>query len=195
MFVVFEGLDGSGGTTQLGRLADALAARAIPCLCTREPSDGPVGRLIRAELAGGVVSDRVFPALFAADRRDHLERVVLPARAAGRWVLSDRYLLSSLAYQASALGFEKVWSLNEDFPAPDLTVLLELDVGACLARIEARGAVRDRFETRERLEAVAAAYERAVARCAARGDRIARIDASGPVEAVAARVAEAVWPG
>lgn len=194
MFITFEGLDGSGGTTQLARLAAALQARGLEVVCTREPSDGPVGRLIRQQLAGGEVGDAVFPALFAADRRDHLDRVVLPARARGAWVLSDRYFLSSLAYQSASVGFETVWALNAGFPAPDVCVMLELPLDACLARVEARGGVRERFETRERLRVVEAAYAAAIQRCVARGDRVARIDARGGVDEVHARVWGAVWP-
>lgn len=196
MFIAFEGLDGSGGTTQLGRLASAVGERSpgVEVVRTREPSDGPVGRLIREQLAGGVVGDAVFPWLFAADRRDHLDRVVLPARERAAWVLTDRYFLSSLAYQSVTVGMDAVWAINRGFPAPDLVVMLDLPPEACLLRIEARGGVRDRFESLERLRAVADAYEQAIARCAARGDRIARIDAGGTPDEVAAAVREAVWP-
>lgn len=195
MFITFEGLDGSGGTTQLARLAAALRARGREVVCTREPSDGPVGRLIRQQLAGGEVGDAVFPALFAADRRDHLDRVVLPARARGAWVLSDRYFLSSLAYQSASVGFEVVWALNQAFPAPDLCVVLDLPLEDCLARVEARAGVRDRFETEERLRIVEATYAAAIQRCVARGDRIARVDARGSVDEVHARVWDLAWPG
>lgn len=195
MFISIEGLDGSGGTTQLARLASALQAHGREVVCTREPSDGPVGRLIRQQLAGGELGDAVFPALFAADRRDHLDRVVFPARARGAWVLSDRYFLSSLAYQSGSVGLEAVWALNAAFPPPDVCVMLDLPLEECLARVEARGGVRDRFETRERLRIVQAAYDAAVERCVARGDRVARVDARGTVGEVHARVWEATWPG
>jgi dTMP kinase len=152
-------------------------------------------RSIRQQLAGGEVGDAVFPALFAADRRDHLDRVVAPARRRGAWVLSDRYFLSSLAYQSAAVGFDAVWSLNAGFPAPDLCVMLDLPLDDCLARVEARGGVRERFETRERLREVEATYTRAIERCVDRGDRVVRIDARGTVDEVHARVWGAVWPG
>ena len=83
MFIAFEGLDGSGGTTQIGLYEAALRSEGRAVRRTREPSDGPVGALIRAQLASGVVGDAVFGLLFAADRRDHLDRVVLPALEAG----------------------------------------------------------------------------------------------------------------
>lgn len=195
MFIAFEGLDGSGGTTQIGKFEGAVGALGRVVCRTREPSDGPVGRLIRAELAGGQVGDAVFGMLFAADRRDHLDRVVLPALARGEVVLTDRYFLSSLAYQSLALGLDRVWGFNAEFPAADAVVMLDLPPAECLRRVEARGAVRDRFETLDQLERVAAAYEAAIARCVARGDRIVRVDASGSPDEVHRRVWEAVWPG
>lgn len=198
MFIVLEGLDGSGSTTQLRLLADALRLRGSPAeiLCTAEPTSGPVGRLIREALAGRLVGEGVLPYLFTADRRDHLDRVVLPALARGATVLSDRYLLSSLAYQSAALPMARVDALNADFRAPDLTILMELPVEDCLARIEARareqGLQREIFEHRERLIRIAAAYDQAAALRAAAGDRLVRLDASGSREAVHARILAAV---
>ncbi len=193
MFIAFEGLDGSGGTTQIGLFEAAVVAAGRGVCRTREPSDGPVGRLIRSELAGGVVGDAVFGMLFAADRRDHLDRVVLPALARGEVVLTDRYFLSSLAYQSQALGLERVWGFNAEFPAADVVVMLDLPPAECLRRVEARGGVRDRFETLHQLERIAAAYEAAILRCLARGDRVERIDASGSAGDVHRRVWERVW--
>ena len=140
------------------------------------------------------MGDAVFGMLFAADRRDHLDRTVLPARARGEVVLTDRYFLSSLAYQSLALGLNRVWAYNAEFPAADAVVMLDLEPGECLRRVEARGGVRDRFETLEQLERISRAYEAAIARCAARGDRIVRIDASGSADQVHQRVRGAVWP-
>ncbi len=197
MFITIEGLDGSGGTTQVERLRVAWGARdpGREVVCTREPSPGPVGRLLRQALADVTIGEGVLPYLFAADRRDHLDRVVLPALARGAVVISDRYALSSLAYQSLALGMDKVAALNADFPAPDLTVVLDLPPADCLARIEARGGARERFETLARLEEIAAAYEAAVGIAEAWGWRVARIDAAGTPDVVAARVAGVVWPG
>jgi len=195
VFIAFEGLDGSGGTTQIGLFADALRAAGREVVVTREPSDGPVGKLIRAELASGVVGDAVFGHLFAADRRDHLDRVVLPAVARGAVVLTDRYFLSSLAYQSLSLGLDRVWALNAEFPPPDAVVMLDLPVDTCLARVEARAGVRDRFETLEQLRRVADGYEAAITRCRRRGDRIVRIDASGSPAEVHGLVRGLVWPG
>lgn len=198
MFIAIEGLDGSGGTTQLARLAAAWRVRAPgrEVVCTREPSPGPVGRLLRQALADITIGEGVLPYLFAADRRDHLDRVVLPALARGAVVISDRYALSSLAYQSLALGLAKVVALNADFPAPALTLMLDLPPAVCLARIEARlaasGGTRERFESLTRLTEIAEAYEAAIAQAA--GWRIARVPAHGSPDDVEQRVAEAVWP-
>lgn len=194
VYVAMEGLDGSGGTTQLARLGDRW--RSVEPereqIRTREPSDGPIGRLIRAQLAGGEVGDAVLPYLFAADRRDHLDRVILPALTRGAAVLGDRYAMSSFAYQSEALGIERVMGLNQDFPAPHLTVMLDLAPEACLDRIVARGGTRERFETLDRLRRIEAAYEVALARCAALGWRIVRFNADQPVDTLAGQVWAAV---
>ncbi len=199
-FIAIEGLDGSGGSTQLALLKAEFERRGQACVVSREPSDGPVGKLIRAQLAGGV-SDGVLPYLFAADRRDHFDSVILPALARGENVLSDRCALSSLAYQAEAHGLGKVMRLNEDFPPPDLVILLDLDPAECLARIAARGLPRDRFETLERLRTIAAGYDAAVRAVGAVGAEppgrhwtVVRVPADGTADDVAARVTKAVWP-
>ena len=132
MFITIEGLDGSGGTTQLALLADAFAARGRTVVRTREPSDGPVGRLIREMLTGGhaipgqKLSQSTFGLLFAADRLDHLQREVEPKLAAGELVVSDRWYHSSLAYQGT--GAERDWiaMLNARARRPDLTIFLEV---------------------------------------------------------------------
>src|SRR5215471_2535238 len=110
-FVVLEGLDGAGTTTQAERLASRLRQAGYAVLVTREPSDGPVGTVLRRALAGGValphrggpLSDHTLALLFAADRMDHLCAEILPALGKGQIVLCDRYLLSSYAYQGATL--------------------------------------------------------------------------------------------
>lgn len=184
-FIAIEGLDGSGGTTQTRALADLLRSRGIPTHTTREPSDGPIGQLIRRALRGAEpLSDLTLMHLFAADRQDHLDRVVRPRLDNGTWVLSDRYLASSLAYQSLFAPFSRVAEVNRDFPLPDLTVQLDLSPADCMARIDARGAPKERFERMDRLLAIQRGYEQALAWTEKRGGWVARIDASQPVEAV-----------
>ncbi len=196
LFLVVEGLDGSGGTTQSARLAAVLRARGRSVLQTCEPSPLPIGQLIRSALRDPTlgVSDAALAWLFAADRHDHLAQRVRPALAAGSDVLSDRYLLSSLAYQSAAVGMDRVLTLNAGFAAPDLTIFLDLSPEASLARVRARGEPAERFEQLDRLATVRASYEAAIALLEARGERIARIDASGTPDEVAAAVWAAVAP-
>ena len=183
LFIAVEGLDGSGGTTQVRMLCDALDAHG-----TREPSDLPVGRLIRASLASRDIGDGVLPYLFAADRKDHLEREIEPTLALGQHVVTDRYYHSSLAYQSLAAPLDFVMGLNAGFRAPDVTVFLDLSPEECLERIAARSAHRDRFETLEQLKAISESYGVALALLAGRGERIAFIDARGTPDEVHARV-------
>ncbi|HYY53573.1 MAG TPA: dTMP kinase, partial [Myxococcales bacterium] len=109
-FIALEGLDGSGTTTQAERIASVLRAQGRRVLLTREPSDGPIGTLIRLALTGrlglpqrsGPLTEEALALLFAADRVDHLAAVIEPALERGELVVCDRYVLSSLAYQGSA---------------------------------------------------------------------------------------------
>ena len=149
-FIVMEGLDGAGTTTQVVELVRALEAAGQPATRTHEPTDGAVGRLIRATLRDqpDAADRRTLPWMFAADRADHLHRVVEPALADGRWVVSDRYLHSSLAYQSLELPLEQVFALNRAFRVPDLTLFIHVPVQVGLDRIEARGATRELYEHR-----------------------------------------------
>jgi dTMP kinase len=188
--IAFEGLDGCGKSTQIERLATALRREGVDVVETREPTDGPHGRRIRAAARSGeVVTAEQELAWFVADRRDHVAEVIAPALAAGRTVLSDRYFLSSVAYQG-ARGCDPAAILADseaEFPLPQLALLLEIDAAAGLARVRSRGrALEPRFEEREFLNAVAAIF--------ARVDRpyIARIDASPGADDVERAVAQCV---
>jgi len=188
--IAFEGIDGCGKSTQIERLAAALGASGRDVVLTREPTDGEFGRRIRAAAVSG---EEISPAeelrWFVEDRRAHVAEVIRPALAAGKTVLSDRYYLSTVAYQG-ARGCDPARILAEseaEFPLPDLVVLLEIDPSAGLARVRARGnAVETRFERSEFLEAVAAIFRRL--------DRpyIARVAGSGAADDVERAVAECV---
>jgi dTMP kinase len=193
LFIALEGLDGSGTTTQIARLVDALPGAHR----TAEPSTGPVGRLIRRALGGEEpLGDGVLPYLFAADRKDHLEREIEPRLARDQVVITDRYYASSLAYQSLAAPLDFILGLNARFRAPDLTLFIDLAPEACLERIEARhrasGQPLERFETLEQLQEIAAAYGMALAVLASRGERIATVSGEGGPDEVAARVLDAV---
>ncbi|MBA3302012.1 MAG: dTMP kinase, partial [Thermoleophilaceae bacterium] len=165
LFVTFEGIDRSGKTTQAKLLCDALGAAAV---AVREPGGTEVGERVRDLLKdpGVEIGAEAEALLFAAARAELVARVIEPALAEGRVVVSDRFLDSSLAYQGEArgLGLEQVAHANDLATgglAPDLTLLLALDAGAAAAR----AGEADRFED-EGLglqESVAAAYERMAA--------------------------------
>jgi dTMP kinase len=193
MFIAIEGIDGSGGTTQTSMLADWFRSRGYPeVLTTCEPSDGPVGQFIRRALdtedPASCIGDGVLPFLFAADRRDHLDRVIVPALQRGAVVITDRYYHSSLAYQSLAVGLPAVAELNDRFQMPDVTIYLDLDTEVCLERIHKRGATQERFEALHRLREIRDAYESVVVHCRIHGERIERIDGRGTREAVHAAV-------
>ena len=179
-FIAVEGLDGSGGTTQVGLLASRLRRQGVTVHLTREPSDGPVGQLIRATLRGQVdLPDPVLPFLFAADRRHHLDREILPRLERGDWVISDRYLASSLAYQSLISTLDRVAELNAEFPLPDLTLYLDLSPAVCVERITTRGEQRERFEQLESLGVIMERYDHAMTWCRRRGGRVVEIDGRG----------------
>jgi dTMP kinase len=144
--VVFEGVDGSGKSTQLRLLAERLRARGVDSRTTHEPTDGTWGQRIRAMARSG---ERVAPEeelrWFVEDRREHVARVIEPALAAGQLVLSDRYYLSTVAYQG-ARGFDPQRLLADaeaEFPPPDLALVFEIDAARGLARVAERGGVAE----------------------------------------------------
>jgi dTMP kinase len=195
LFIVLEGIDGSGTTTQLGLIEGHLVGRGRRVHATREPSQGPVGRLLREILLGGhrlpggaPVDGLAMALLFAADRRDHLAREIDPALAGGTDVVSDRYLLSSLAYQAQEAERDWVAGLGRELRVPDLTLLLDVPVEVAAARRRAAGRPDERYDADEVQTRVAARYREL---CAA-DPRATILDARGSVEEVARAVSAAV---
>lgn len=157
--MVFEGIDGSGKSTQARILADTLESDGFDVLLTAEPSDGPVGSVIRS------VTKRLAPEeearLFTEDRRDHVRRVIIPALNAGRIVVCDRYIFSSAAYQgARGIAPDTIIATNLSFaPLPDITFLLDLPVEAAIERIaRSRPKGFSQFEVFKDLQAVQKIY-------------------------------------
>jgi dTMP kinase len=182
--VVLEGIDGSGKSSQLPRLAARLEAAGRDVVATHEPTDKKWGRRIREMARSGVrVAAEEELAWFVEDRRQHVRELIRPSLAAGRIVLSDRYFLSTVAYQgARGLDWRRILRESEsEFPFPDLALLFEIDAEAALARVGARGAVREEaFEQHALLERVAEIY-RGIER-----PWLVRIDASLAADAVEA---------
>lgn len=192
---MLEGIDGSGTTTQLARLTAHLGGLGRRVHPTREPSDGPVGRLLREILLGGhrsadgtEVDGRAMALLFAADRRDHLRREIEPALAAGSDVISDRYLLSSLAYQAEEAERDWVAGLARAVRTPDLTLLLDVPVSVAAARRRAAGRSTERYDEDGFQARVAANYRR----LARAEPGVVVLDGSGSVDAVADAIAREI---
>lgn len=192
-FIVLEGLDGAGTTTQAERLVARLAA-LCEVVATREPTSGPVGRLIRSTLRAeaDAPARSTLPWMFAADRSDHLARVVEPAVERGAWVVSDRYVPSSLAYQSLDLPLDVPWGLNQAFRAPDLLLFLKVAPDVALERVMRRAGAREIFEEADTLRRVAHQYAVSLDRLRQRGDRIVVIDGSRGVDEVEAQVWAAV---
>ncbi len=198
---MLEGIDGSGTTTQVARLAARLRAERVAVRVTREPSDGPVGTLVRQVLTGRVVVPgglapgwATMALLFAADRMDHVESEIQPFIAQGGVVLSDRYDASSLAYQrvssgsASRDAVEWIRSLNRYVRRPELTIVLDVPPDLAAERRMQRGEAAQLYDQSEVQRALAEFYRDLAKHMPA--DRVVVVDGSGRVEDVEARVWE-----
>lgn len=157
-FIAFEGINGCGKTTLMRRVSERLRATGSHVVDTREPGGTPLGAEIRKLLLawdGDKKSDRAELLLFAADRAEHIDKVIRPSREAGSWVLCDRFIYSTITFQGHGRGIRRDWidqanALATQGFLPDLVVLLDLDPSSARARVEARiGNGRDSFEEEE----------------------------------------------
>jgi dTMP kinase len=205
LFLVVEGIDGCGSTTHSRLLAKALRAAGREVVLTCEPTNGPIGGLIRQILQRRiVVADANGPRgfawstmalLFAADRLDHLDSVVIPALREGSIVVSDRYDLSSLSYQSATApegedALPWIRELNRRALRPDLTLILDVPIETAEERRRNRGGVEEVFENRALQEKLAHIYgegEKLVP-----GDRVVHVSGLGEQPEVAARLLAAV---
>ena len=199
-FIVLEGIDGAGTTTQTRLVAERLRQTGHVVVTTGEPSSGPVGSLIRQalerrlQLDGAPISHfdwATLALLFAADRADHANRCIVPALRSGAYVVCDRYDLSSCIYQSvmapdpqSALRW--VQALNRQVPRPDVTLVLDVKPGIAELRRANRGAAPELFEQTNLQRQFALAYEDAERFVP--NDRLAHVDGEQQVEAVTERL-------
>ncbi len=196
-FISLEGGEGAGKSTQARRLARHLAERGLPVLLTREPGGAPGAEAMRRLLLDGQGLDPLAEALLVfAARRDHLVSTIRPALAAGMWVISDRFVDSTRAYQGHGQGvplqaIEALAGLALDGQAPALTLVLDLPVEIGMARARRRGVAADRYEKldlafhqriRDGFRAIAAAEP----------GRCAMVDATADADAVAVQIAALV---
>lgn len=195
-FITFEGGEGAGKTTQVGKLVEALAASGRPVLRTREPGGSPGAEKLRSLLlAGGVDwAPQAETLLHFAARADHVAKLIRPALAAESWVVCDRFYDSTMAYQGYGQGAGRPFIAEQIRLlgiAPDLTIVLEVPEAVGLARLRQRGDDADRYE---RLDA---AFHRRVregfrAIAAAEPGRCVVVDASRDIDTVHADVIQAV---
>ncbi len=191
LFIVIEGIDGTGKSTQAKRLGEWFVSQGREVMLSREPTDGPWGKRLRESAATGRLSPADELQYFLNDRRQHVEETIAPALAAGKVVILDRYYFSTMAYQG-ARGFDptEIRRLNEEFaPVPDLLLILDLDVDTAHQRIGVRGDATNEFEKRESLERCREIF------LSLKDEPFARvIDSNGSLDEVSERIRQIVGP-
>jgi dTMP kinase len=206
LFIVLEGVDGAGTTTQAARLAQTLRARRCVVHETREPSTGPVGALLRLALSGRLVTPgqlgsrapgwRTMALMFAADRLDHIEAEITPLLDDGMCVISDRYYHSSVAYQSlsandSAAAIAWIRSINQHARTPDLTIVLDVSAPVAAQRRRSRGGV-ELYDDDTLQASLVDFYDTLEAHFP--GERIVHVPAEGSIEQIAEAVFAHVEP-
>ena len=153
-FITLEGIEGSGKTSSIKSITNLLDEKGISYVVTREPGGSSIGSELRSILLDPQtnISSEVELMLMLADRKDHVEQVILPNLKTGNWVISDRFMDSSFAYQGGGRKLDtkmiNSFSRNLNLPIPDLTLLFDVPVEISLSRVKARGEL-DRFEQEE----------------------------------------------
>ena len=185
-FIVIEGLDGSGKTTQAKLLAAKLK-KSHGAVYTAEPSHGKIGKFIRNRILYGDSRPptSVEALLFAADRIEHIQNEVIPTLEKGHLVVSDRYLYSSLAYQGSAgLSTEWIQTINQHAMKPDLALFIDVDPETVFQRLKRKKSVMENLETQRKVREVYLKY--------VENGELTRINGGKPKKTVAEEVLAAV---
>jgi dTMP kinase len=187
-FITLEGIDGAGKSTHHAWLIDFLKGRGKDVVATREPGGTALGEKLRSLLLTESMHLETEALLMFAARREHLDKLILPALAAGKWVVSDRFSDASYAYQGGGRGLapEKIMALEQwvqDRFQPDLTIIFDLPTSIACQRLAKTGNAPDRFEQENRafFERVREAY---LQRAAAEPDRIKVIDSAKTIEEI-----------
>ncbi|MCR4368510.1 MAG: dTMP kinase [archaeon] len=199
-FCVFEGVDGSGKGTVISAVKNFLAAKGVSeekVLLTAEPTSGFYGKKVRELLATSPRPDlnaKQFLDLYVADRKEHVEKVILPALLEGKIILCDRYKYSTFVYQSlQGIEVEKIRELHAGMPVPDLAIILDLPVETALERINSdskRGGV-DAFERKDFLEKVRRGFLDLPK--VFPGEKISFVDASVPLAKVCEKVCSLIY--
>ena len=194
-FIVFEGIDGSGKSTQIRLLAERLNKNGTKCIETREPTDSPVGSLIHQIMTGRMSADnRVIACLFAADRVDHLLNEtdgILEKINSGITVISDRYYFSSYAYHGVDMDMDWVINTNSvssDILRPDATIFMDISAKTAMERITSGRDHIELYEKEERLNAVREKYFEAFEKLK-NDEKVSIVDASKSAE----DISEEIW--
>lgn len=201
-FIVIEGIDGSGKTTQVEKVVESLKAQGKDVVVTKEPTDGEVGQLIRKMLSGKVEFTPVaFQYLFAADRVMHMEEVEELLKQ-GKFVVSDRYFWSAIAYGMAdkegmdyenskevSLVAQGILSIYHQFLLPDYTFYLEIPVDVSLSRLGAMDKEKEIYEKKENLEKIYAGYEWLVEKF---GDEIMVIEGTQDVQDITENIVDCI---
>lgn len=187
-FIVFEGIDGAGTSTQIKKLVESNPEKFI---ATAEPTSGPTGKFLRQMLAGDFHLDEKTNAyLFAADRCQHIygQDGIIENLNKGKCVVSDRYFFSSMAYQSISCGQELPKLLNSPFPLPEYLFFFEINPEISLSRVNARNEKKEIYEKLDLQNKIAEMYENIISQYEKEADntgiKIIRIDASKPIDEI-----------
>ncbi|MDX9801096.1 MAG: dTMP kinase [Spirochaetia bacterium] len=189
-FIVLEGLDGSGTTTQLKMISQKLKNNGIKCFPTMEPTENRIGALIRDALKKNIsIDSKTLAFLFAADRNEHLygKDGIIQFAENGYKVVSDRYLFSSIAYQSLSCGFEWVLGLN-NFPLPEYLFFIDLSPEICQSRMKNRDS-RELFDEIEMQEKILINYKKGIDYYDGRGMKVFYLDGRESAE----MINEKIW--
>ena len=194
-FIVLEGIDGAGTSTQIKKLVQSNPNKYI---ATAEPTSGPTGKFLRQMLAGDFkVDERTNAYLFAADRCEHVfgKGGVKELCDSGKTVVSDRYFFSSLAYQSVSCGLELPQLLNSPFPLPEYLFFFDINPEISLGRVNARNGHKEIYENIESQKKIAALYEKVISMYESDSRlreemKIIRIDASKSIEDISRIIKE-----
>ena len=192
-FIVFEGIDGAGTSTQIKKLVESNPEKYV---ATAEPTTNETGKFLRRMLAGEFkVDEKTSSYLFAADRCEHIygEKGVINMLKQGKTVVSDRYFFSSLAYQSVSCGKELPRLVNSPFPLPEYLFYFDINPEISLARVTSRGEKTEIYEQIDMQKKTAALYEEVISEYEAdksSGMKVIRVDATKSIDEVAAFIAD-----